>query len=255
MVLHAAIVLIETGVLTWVSWTVARAFTISGCPPVSCSRLDLPAPRRRRRNSPAANRGATRAAMIEIAEGFEAAVGASSAWSCRSATELQATARQMTETAAETAAQSTTVSAAAEEASSNVSTVAAAADELGSSVQEIGRQSRDRPGSRRRPGRSRPNRPPCASLEVDLDQDRRDGRLISGIANQTNLLALNATIEAARAGAAGKGFAVVADRSEGPGRADGPCHAGDRQPDWRIQGLTDQAVSAIGSINAPHPRN
>ncbi len=97
--------------------------------------------------------------MIEIAEGFEAAVGGIVSLVRSSATELQATARQMTETAAETAAQSTTVSAAAEEASSNVSTVAAAAEELGSSVQEIGRQVRDRPGSRRRPW-AKPPKPP-----------------------------------------------------------------------------------------------
>ncbi len=78
--------------------------------------------------------------MIELADGFERAVGGIVGMVSSSATELQATAQQMTATAQETAAQSTSVAAAAEEASTNVNTVAAAAEELGSSVQEIGRQ-------------------------------------------------------------------------------------------------------------------
>ncbi len=55
VVLHAVIVLIETGVLAWVSWTVARAFDHLR---LSAGELQAastaPAPWRRRRNSPAA---------------------------------------------------------------------------------------------------------------------------------------------------------------------------------------------------------
>ncbi len=69
-------------------------------------------------------------AMREMADGFEAAVGGVIGMVSSSATELQATAQQMTATAGETAAQSTAVAAAAEEAASNVTTVAAAAEEL-----------------------------------------------------------------------------------------------------------------------------
>ncbi|MGU3423212.1 chemotaxis protein, partial [Methylobacterium sp. D54C] len=78
--------------------------------------------------------------MVELDDGFERPVGGIVGLVSSSATELQATAQQMTATAQETAPQSTTVAAAAEEASTNANTVAAAAEELGSSVQEIGRQ-------------------------------------------------------------------------------------------------------------------
>ncbi|MGX7709478.1 methyl-accepting chemotaxis protein [Methylobacterium sp. Gmos1] len=154
---------------------------------------------------------ARKRAMMEMADGFEAAVGGIVGQVSASATELQATAQTMTATATQTAAQSTAVAAAAEEASSNVGTVAAAAEELGASVQEIGRQV---------DGSARLAQTAVAEAGQTAHQVRalteataRIGDvvgLISSIAAQTNLLALNATIEAARAGAAGRGFAVVA---------------------------------------------
>ncbi len=152
-----------------------------------------------------------RRTMIELADGFERAVGGIVGGVSSSATELQATANTMTATATETAGQSTTVAAAAEEAAANVNTVAAAAEELGSSVQEIGRQVT---GSARLAQQAVVAANDTATLVQALSQtSARIGDMvgmISGIAGQTNLLALNATIEAARAGAAGRGFAVVA---------------------------------------------
>ncbi len=149
--------------------------------------------------------------MVELADGFEAAVGGIVGMVSSSATELQATAQQMSSAAGETAAQSTTVAAAAEEAASNVGTVAAAAEELGTSVQEIGRQVH---GSATLAQAAVGEADQTAALVQALRQtSARIGDmvgLISNIASQTNLLALNATIEAARAGEAGRGFAVVA---------------------------------------------
>nr|WP_167450845.1 methyl-accepting chemotaxis protein [Methylobacterium terrae] len=192
-----------------------------------------------------------RAGMRQMADGFETTVGGIVDLVSAAATELQATAEQMSETAAGTARQSGHVAAAAEEAAANVTTVAAASEELGASVGEIGRQVQGSAGLARH-----------AVAEADetarLVQAMRttSGRigemvdLISTIARQTNLLALNATIEAARAGEAGRGFAVVAaevkDLATQTARA---THEIAGQI-GEIQGVTDQAVAAIDTITA-----
>jgi len=127
------------------------------------------------------------------------------------ATELQATAQLMTDTAAETNDQAGAVAAASEQMTANVQTVAAASEELASSIGEIGRQVLESASIANQAGSD-------ADKTVDQvrklnDSAQRIGdvvKLISDVAAQTNLLALNATIEAARAGEAGKGFAVVA---------------------------------------------
>jgi len=187
--------------------------------------------------------------MVELASGFEAAIGGIVGQVSSSATELQATAGTMTATATETASQSTMVAAAAEEAASNVSTVAAAAEELGTSVQEISRQVQGSVGL----------------AQVAVEEADRTGQLvqvlkatsakigdmvgmISGIASQTNLLALNATIEAARAGDAGRGFAVVAAEVKELANQTSKATEEIAGQIGAIQGVTDQAVSAIGEI-------
>jgi len=152
-----------------------------------------------------------KAAMHELADRFEAAVGGVMRAVAAAATQLQSAAGNMSAAATQTAQQSVTVASAAEQAATNVGTVAAAAEQLGTSVSEIGRQVQ---------GSASFATAAVAEAEksADLMQTLRAGAirigdvvsLISGIAAQTNLLALNATIEAARAGEAGRGFAVVA---------------------------------------------
>lgn len=128
------------------------------------------------------------------------------------ATEMQATANQMTNSSSNTAEASSLVAAAATQADSNVQTVASASEELSASSSEIAKQIASVAQKSTRASQEAAN----TSREVNELNSLADSigevvGAIKGIAEQTNLLALNATIEAARAGEAGKGFAVVAD--------------------------------------------
>ena len=149
--------------------------------------------------------------VCQVATGFERTIGKIINTVSSSATELEAAASTLTNTAQTTQALSTSVVTASEQASANVLSVASSAETLADSIREIGRQverSSEIAGDAVQQAKS---------TDVRINQlthaASRIGdvvKLISEIAEQTNLLALNATIEAARAGKAGRGFAVVA---------------------------------------------
>ncbi|KQO61991.1 chemotaxis protein [Methylobacterium sp. Leaf87] len=190
-----------------------------------------------------------KAAMRELAESFEGAVGGIITAVSSASTELQATAQSMTVTASQTSSQSNQVAVAADLAATNVTMVAAAAEELGASVQEIGRQA-DSAASLASGAVEQAAE--TAGLVAALSRGAAKigdvVGLITTIAGQTNLLALNATIEAARAGEAGRGFAVVATEvKELAGQTARATEEITRQI-GEIQAATHQAVSAIDGI-------
>lgn len=152
-----------------------------------------------------------RAAMLKLADAFEARVKGVVETVASAATEMQATASAMSGTAEETSRQAMVVASASEQASANVQTVASATEELSSSIQEIGRQvTNSSQIASQAVTETRRTSDTMQTLESAARQIGDVIQLINDIAGQTNLLALNATIEAARAGDAGKGFAVVA---------------------------------------------
>ena len=187
--------------------------------------------------------------MISLADQFENAVGGIVDMVSSAATEMQATASQLTASAQESAAQATTVSAAAEEAGTNVTSVASAAEELGASVGEIGRQV-ELSSEKAREAAGEADATAAVVHQLSEAADRITGivDMISSIAAQTNLLALNATIESARAGDAGKGFAVVAAEVKALATQTGKATADINAQIGEIQSITRHTVSAIESI-------
>ena len=187
--------------------------------------------------------------MLSLADQFEHAVGGIVEMVSSAATEMQATAAQLSASAHESSAQATSVSAAAEEAGTNVTSVASAAEELGASVGEIGRQVEH---SLQKAREAVTEADATAAIVYQLSEAA--GRInsivemISGIASQTNLLALNATIESARAGDAGKGFAVVASEVKALAEQTTRATSEINTQIAGIQTTTRQAVEAIESF-------
>lgn len=188
-------------------------------------------------------------AMETAIEEFETATAEIIKSVASAASELQASAQSMSQTAENTSGRTATVAAASEEASTNVQTVASASEQLSASIAEIGRQAG--------------NSTKIAGQAVN-DAHRTDEKvqglaeaaqkigdvvtLINDIAAQTNLLALNATIEAARAGEAGKGFAVVASEVKSLANQTAKATEEIAEQIKAMQGATVDSVDAIKSI-------
>ncbi|EJW13567.1 methyl-accepting chemotaxis sensory transducer [Rhodovulum sp. PH10] len=191
-----------------------------------------------------------KAATLALADRLEAAVVEVLVRIGGTATELEATAGRLTETAERTRAMSQSVAVASGETSANVGAVAGATDEMASSIDEIGRQVQ---ASHRIADRAVKQVEATDARVGALSQAAaRIGdvvKLITAIAEQTNLLALNATIEAARAGAAGKGFAVVASEVKALAGQTAKATGEIATQISGMQQATHDSVAAIGEIS------
>jgi methyl-accepting chemotaxis protein len=191
-----------------------------------------------------------KADMNRLADQFEAAVGEIVDTVSSASTELEASAKTLTSTAARGQEIATTVAAASEEASTNVQSVASATEELSSSITEISRQVQESARmASEAVGQARETTERVSELSKAATRIGDVVELINTIAGQTNLLALNATIEAARAGEAGRGFAVVASEVKALAEQTAKATGEIGQQISGIQSATQESVGAIKDIS------
>ena len=187
--------------------------------------------------------------MLELAERLERAVMGVAQGVSAAASQLQGTARSMSELAQNTDGRCTSLAATSTQTAQNVNKVASAADQLSSSVSEITQRVSESARIAARAVEEAKNT--NATVKGLTEAARRIGEvvsLINDIAAQTNLLALNATIEAARAGEAGKGFAVVASEVKTLANQTAKATEEISSQIAAIQSATGDAVGAIESI-------
>ena len=188
--------------------------------------------------------------MLQLADGFERAVGEIVETVSSASTELEASASTLTSTAERSQELTTVVASASEEASTNVQSVASATEELSSSVNEISRQVQESARmASEAVGQARHTNERVGELSKAAARIGDVVELINTIAGQTNLLALNATIEAARAGEAGRGFAVVASEVKALAEQTAKATGEIGQQITGIQAATQESVGAIKEIS------
>jgi methyl-accepting chemotaxis protein len=193
--------------------------------------------------------GDRKAAMQQMADGFDSAIGKIIQTVSTASSELESSAGQLTKTAEVTQVLSATVATASEQSSANAQSAAAAAEEMATSVSEISRQVQDSHKiSREAVSQVEQTNARIADLAQSASRIGEVVKMISAVAEQTNLLALNATIEAARAGEAGRGFAVVASEVKALAAQTAKATEEISEQIGQMQSATNQSVSAIQEI-------
>ena len=192
---------------------------------------------------------ARRAAIQEIANDLEKAIGQSVSALSDNSTKLVAEGGKVASTTDTALNQARTAAHEGTEANNGIQSVSAAAEQLTVAISEVSA----RVNAVAQTARS-------AADEADRVTSLIDGLnaasvrindvtgLIGSIVAQTNLLALNATIESARAGDAGKGFAVVASEVKNLAAQSAKATEGIQGEISAMQSIISDVVAVIREI-------
>lgn len=204
---------------------------------------------RQRESEESRNRQAREKRMSKLTSGFSSKVEEVLEFVIKSSSQMEKSAKSMSEIAKQNENESISVASDAIQATTSVQTVASAAEQLSASTSEISthvtqsaKMSSEAVKAADGTGKT---------IRELADAAQKIGEvveLINDIAGQTNLLALNATIEAARAGDAGKGFAVVASEVKNLASQTAKATEDIGSQISAIQGSTQNAVGAVEEI-------